>query len=455
MTVAPKTEPAPSRLGKYEILQPLGSGGMGVVYLGYDAAIERKVAIKTIRKDVLDAATTSEATARFRREAMAAGRLTHPGIVAVYDYGEDENVAYIVMEYAPGDELSRYAATRNLNLPQIAALMTELLDALQYAHSAGVVHRDIKPANILVSNRLKITDFGIARIENSTLTQTGTAMGTPSYMAPEQYMGIGVDLRVDLFAAGVIFYQLLTGQLPFDGNSLEVLSYQICHTQHRAPSSVRVGLPAGVDAVLAKALAKSKDARFASAAEFSHAISLALSAGPDSRPESRHSIGAAATIAAPSSGSVWTTDTLNALEAILRPTLGSVASVAVRRSSARATSPEHLVQLLTEAVDGDQARATLAGQMRALLRINSPEAAPISTGVRATQQPTSITPEALERVAQALAAHVGPIAKVMVKKAAATPGTYQSLCLRLSERLDTEAEKQRFLSEVGVPRSGA
>jgi len=186
-------ERAPTRLGKYQILQTLGVGGMGVVYLGYDAAIERKVAIKTIRKDMLDSSATAEATARFRREAMAAGRLTHPGIVAVYDYGEDEDVAYIVMEYAPGEELGRFAAARQLSPPQVATLLVQLLDALHYAHQTGVVHRDIKPANLLVSERLKITDFGIARAI-SKMTSSGEyararlmpVLGTPSYMSPEQ-----------------------------------------------------------------------------------------------------------------------------------------------------------------------------------------------------------------------------------------------------------------------------
>ncbi|HEY1537309.1 MAG TPA: serine/threonine-protein kinase, partial [Polyangiaceae bacterium] len=219
MTASPRP-----RLGKYEILQTLGSGAMGVVYLAYDAVIERKVAVKTIRKEILGQEASSEVTARFRREAMAAGRLTHPGIVAVYDYGEDDSVAYIVMEYAPGQDLGRYAASRNLSLSEISALMTQLLDALGFAHAAGVVHRDVKPGNILVGERLKITDFGIARVADSSLTQTGVAMGTPAYMAPELYMGVAIDYRVDLFAAGVVLYELLTKTLPFDGNSLEELS---------------------------------------------------------------------------------------------------------------------------------------------------------------------------------------------------------------------------------------
>jgi serine/threonine-protein kinase len=270
------SEPAPARLGKYELVRELGAGAMGVVYLAYDAAIDRKVAVKTIRKDAFDAATAAAAAARFRQEAMAAGRLTHPGIVAVYDYGEDENVAYIVMEYAPGQELGYYAAGKTLPLPEIGALMGQLLDALEYAHQAGVVHRDIKPSNILLSTRLKITDFGIARIATSQLTHTGTVMGTPAYMAPEQYRGVGVDHRVDLFASAAVFHELLTGQPAFSGESIGEIAYKVCHVEAQSATSLRPGLPRAVDAVLTRALAKDKDARFSTARELSAAIDAAI-----------------------------------------------------------------------------------------------------------------------------------------------------------------------------------
>ena len=442
-------ERAPARLGKYQILETLGAGGMGVVYLGYDAAIERKVAIKTIRKDV-DPNASVEVTARFRREAMAAGRLSHPGIVAVYDYGEDEDVAYIVMEYAPGEELSRHAVTRQLSPPQVAALLVQLLDALHYAHQAGVVHRDIKPANILVSERLKVTDFGIARVSNSTLTQTGAAMGTPAYMAPEQYMGSGVDQRVDLFAAGVILYELLTGVLPFDGDSLEVLSYQICHTEPAPISSRRADLPLGVDALLQRALAKRKEDRFQTAAEFAIAITRVFGLGQAAEAvESRQAFGAAATVAASSLRVSWPPGTLQALEAVLTNSLGSVAAVAVRRSTARATSPEHLVQLLIETLDPVQG-STVAAKLRAVLESERHSAPPATTGVRPVSAPAIVTPEAITRITQALASYVGPIAKVLVKKAHADVTSYEDLCLRLSAKLASEAEKNAFLRTLGV-----
>ena len=442
------TAPPRPRLGKYEILQTLGSGAMGVVYLAYDAVIERKVAVKTIRKEILGKEASSEVTARFRREAMAAGRLTHPGIVAVYDYGEDESVAYIVMEYAPGQDLGRYAASRNLSLSEIGALMAQLLDALGFAHAAGVVHRDVKPGNILVGERLKITDFGIARVADSSLTQTGVAMGTPAYMAPELYMGIPIDYRVDLFAAGVVLYELLTKTLPFDGNSLEELSYKICHTEPTLATLVRPDLPRSVDAVLAKALAKSSAARFASAADLARAIAQALS-GVELEPARESQLSHAG--GAPSSQVhvvAWSLETQRALEAALAPTMGSVAGAAVRRGMARATDSEQLVRLLLETVEGDSARSTLADRLRGVLGADRPASASVPPS--STLEGVSVSPEAVARVTQTLATYVGPIAKVMVKKASADAPSYLALCLRVSARLETEDEKTRFLKEVGV-----
>jgi serine/threonine protein kinase len=341
---------APRRFGKYEILETLGSGAMGVVYLAYDPVIDRRVALKTIHKHTLDA--VADAMERFRREASAAGRLNHPGIVAVYDYGENVDGAFIVMEYAPGLQLDRHAARHRPNPRQVAGLMAELLDALGYAHAAGVVHRDVKPGNILVAERLKITDFGIARINNEIHTKTGVAVGTPAYMAPEQFMGKEVDHRADLFAVGVISYELLTGHRPFEGQSLEELSYKICHAAPFPATSLAANLPPAFDVVLTRALAKAKTDRFASAAELSRAL----------------------------------------------------------------------------------CDAALA-----------PEPAPPPPGA------IPITPEAIARVTLALAESLGPIAKLLTRKAAQRSNSYLELCLHLSEQLSTDEEKARFLREVGVP----
>jgi serine/threonine-protein kinase len=266
----------PLRLGKYEITEMLGRGAMGVVYKGFDPGIRRTVAIKTIRRDLI-AGDRPAATmlARFRNEARAAGQLAHPGIVAVHDYGEDAEVAYIAMEYVEGNSLREYfdRGTR-FSERDVVSIMSQLLEALAHAHSRRVWHRDIKPANLIVmmDGRVKVADFGIARIESSDLTHTGAVMGSPGYMAPEQYAAAAIDHRADIFAAGVVFYQLLTGRKPFVG-SPEQIAYAICHTDVQRPSLVDPDKGwERYDAIVAKALAKRPEDRFKTAEAFRAAI---------------------------------------------------------------------------------------------------------------------------------------------------------------------------------------
>ena len=236
------------RLGKYEIKSALGKGAMGIVYKGFDPQIERHVAIKTIRKDLVDPDLAAQYMARFRNEAKAAGRLHHPGIVGVYEYGEEDAIAFIVMEYVEGMGLRDYLTRRaNFDFAQLVALMTQLLAALAYAHDKGVVHRDIKPSNLIVTPQgvLKIADFGIARVDRSNLTTVGMVIGTPSYMSPEQCRGLEADPRSDLFSAGVVLYELLTGTKPFRG-TLEAIAYAICSEEPAPPSSLsRLNAAAG------------------------------------------------------------------------------------------------------------------------------------------------------------------------------------------------------------------
>jgi len=273
----------PSRLGKYEITEVLGRGAMGVVYKGFDPGIRRTVAIKTIRRELIEGERPVAAMlARFRNEAQAAGKLAHPGIVAVYDYGEDASVAYIAMEYVEGNSLREYLgrSTRFAERDAVS-IMSQLLEALAHAHERRVWHRDIKPANIIVmmNGRVKIADFGIARIEASDLTQTGAMMGSPGYMAPEQYAAAAIDHRADLFAAGVVFYQLVTGAKPFVGTT-EQVSYATCHSDALRPSLADPGKGwERYDPIISKALAKRPEDRFQAAEAFRAAI-LAAHAAP-------------------------------------------------------------------------------------------------------------------------------------------------------------------------------
>jgi len=265
-------EPRPASIGKYQILGQLGKGTMGVVYRSFDPGIRGQVALKTIRKELLnDEEEAAAFGARFRNEAQAAGRLVHPGIVAVYEYGEDAQFAFIAMEYVEGSSLRQYFERQvRFEERDLVSIMVQLLDALQYAHDQGVWHRDIKPANIFIMNngRIKVADFGIARVESSTLTRVGAVMGTPGFIAPEQYLGEEVDHRVDLFAAGVVFYELLTGKLPFSG-SKEGVMYKVCH-EAAVPPSIVSGKPAlaRFDAIALRALAKRPQDRYSSADNF-------------------------------------------------------------------------------------------------------------------------------------------------------------------------------------------
>jgi eukaryotic-like serine/threonine-protein kinase len=265
---------SPSRLGKYLLTGVLGEGAMGTVYKGLDPMILRPVAVKAIRSHLFEPGQLGVAAAeRFRNEAQAAGRLSHAGIVGVYEYGEDEGNAYIAMEYVEGHGLDRYIAPpARLSEPDALCVMIQVLDALNCAHEQGVWHRDIKPNNVIVARdrKLKIADFGIARIESSALTQMTVVIGSPGYIAPERYTGQKPDHRVDLFSCGVLLYQMLTGVAPFAGSDTEAM-YKVLHSEPTPPSRI-AGIPECWDAIVAKALAKRPADRYATAREFRDAL---------------------------------------------------------------------------------------------------------------------------------------------------------------------------------------
>lgn len=271
------------KLGRYELVRVLGKGAMGVVYEGLDPNLDRRVALKTTMVDGLSAQEAAEYESRFRTEARSAARLQHPNIVSVYDSDRDGDTAFLVMEYVQGEDLKQHLDRGERHaLGEALRLLDDLLSALDFAHRQGIVHRDIKPANLLVEagGRLKLTDFGVARIAGESTRTQGSMIGTLKYMAPEQVQGQKIDARADLFSAGVVAYQLLTGVRPFDGdNDFSIIQQVIGHTPP-PPSTLAPQLPPAVDAVLARALAKNRDERFQSAADFSQALREAF-AGVD------------------------------------------------------------------------------------------------------------------------------------------------------------------------------
>lgn len=276
-------------LGRYEIERELGKGAMGTVYFGRDPKINRVVAIKAIPlADEFEEQDLSEARARFFREAEMAGRLNHPAIVTVYDAGEDQGLAYIAMEYLRGQLLSYFADPARLLPPKtVMLLVARVAEALHYAHRQNVVHRDIKPANIMFNpdtDELKITDFGIARLTDTSRTKTGIVLGTPSFMSPEQLEGRPLDGRSDQFALGVSLYQLLCGQLPFRAESMPRLMQKIATEPHSSVRLIRPELPECIDRIIDRALAKNADDRYATCAELG--LALRQCAGVDSTQRS-------------------------------------------------------------------------------------------------------------------------------------------------------------------------
>ncbi len=261
-----------NKIGKYEITSILGKGAMGIVYKALDPDIHREVAIKTIRFDLISEATEKEdLMRRFMREAQAAGKLVHPHIITVYDVGRERDLTYIVMQYIEGQSLQKKIASHEEHtIGEIITLMNNLCDALDYAHQNGIIHRDIKPANILIDMQGKpyLVDFGVAHVETSTLTQTGTTVGTPSYMSPEQVIGKQVDKRSDVFSLGVILYELITGRRPFEGDNITTVIYKIVNEDPSSPAELKKDLPVGFEQVILKALAKNPADRYSSCKEF-------------------------------------------------------------------------------------------------------------------------------------------------------------------------------------------
>ena len=267
----PDSGPMPAKLGRYELISPIGFGAMGTVYLGMDPRIKRETAIKTYRfSEEYSPEDVDKMKQKFFREAESAGRLSHPGIVTIFDAGEQGPLAYIAMEFLEGKDLRAHVKkTSLLPMRKVIEYVADIAEALAYAHSQGVVHRDIKPANIMLlkNGSVKITDFGIARIIASSKTLTGVVKGTPYYMAPEQITGEKVDGRCDIFSLGVVFFQLLTGQLPFMAANPGALMHKIVHDPHPNPRSLNPGIISPVVIVLNKALAKERTDRYQDAAQ--------------------------------------------------------------------------------------------------------------------------------------------------------------------------------------------
>jgi serine/threonine-protein kinase len=438
----------PVKIGKYEVQSVLGKGAMGVVYKAFDPGIERVVAIKTVRKDLVDPDLVEQSMARFKNEAVAAGRLLHPNIVSVYEYGEDDANAFIVMEFVEGTGLREFLNRgANFDLGQISAMMTQLLQALDFAHERGVVHRDIKPANLILtkSGALKVADFGIARIDTSNLTTMGMVMGTPSYMSPEQCQGQTVDRRSDLFSAAVVLYELLAGEKPFSG-ALETIGYKICHEDPRPPSSVsRIALSPTIDAVLATALEKNPEARFQNAKAFNRALRQACDAlvADDSQGATEINL-AAVRMGPPPSATDWDETVLRTVERQLAHHLGPLARVMLRKAAAQTRDVSQLYAMLAESISDP------VGRQRFIDSTPGASTSPhvIATGQTLKTQALPLNKDFVDQTTMRLAAYLGPIAKVVVNRAAQKAASQQEFVELVAGHLGTH-ERGAFLREIG------
>jgi serine/threonine-protein kinase len=482
---------APERLGKYPLLGLVGKGAMGVVYKSFDPHIRRPIALKTIRRDLLDDDGAGSFSARFRNEAQAAGRLLHPGIVAVYEYGEENDYAYIAMEYVEGSSLKQYFEQKvRFGTEDVISILAQLLEALQFAHERGVWHRDIKPANILImsTGRIKVADFGIARVDSSTLTQIGAVMGTPGYIAPELYLSRESDCRMDVFAAGVVLYQLLAGTAPFSGSAENVM-YKVCYETPVPPSAVCADpLLERFDSIVLRAMAKRPEDRFDSAGQFREAL-LQAHAQPVSPSVSEETIirqvpvapighahdgssghaGARAATSKSTAGQAASTATLEAagwnmaelgrLEQQLARFIGPVAKVLVRRSASESRDMGALVQRLAELLaDPAERAAFLKGNPVRLGATSAPASVPPAddetrvAGAPGTAEPAcrAPTPAEIALASQRLAMRLGPIANILVKRAAAQPGaTREQFVASLVAHLNDADDRARFMAELG------
>lgn len=499
------------KIGKYRIDGKLGSGAMGVVYRAYDDNIARVVALKTIRVELLDGHSGAELVARFRNEAQASGRLVHPNIVAVYDYGEADGVTYIAMEYVDGRPLNDFlTADVPMDLSACVACMSQLLAALDYAHARGVVHRDIKPANLLITPtaQVKITDFGVAKIESSTLTQVGDVIGTPSYMSPEQFRGERVDGRSDIFAAGILLYQMLTGARPFTG-AASVVMHQILNTMPSPPSERHAGLHPAFDAVLARALAKRVEDRFQTARAFLAALNdaqlqhtggvppgeednertvLAFSrpaprpvppphTGAGGQHHSAASAGGASGAGAGGAGASvghtaslsasapqWLVEVAPELQLALSLQVGPVAKLLLKKEAHDAADLDALCRRLLAHITTEPGREAFLASVQVIKRkMGLGTAGTTSLGRGGAELPPSqlsqvasggtalqLSAEVMEHAQQKLLPYAGPIAKVLVKRFAKVTGDPAEFHRLLAAQLPNEQDRAKFLREMGM-----
>jgi serine/threonine-protein kinase len=441
-------------IGRYRIEALLGTGAMGEVYRAHDPAIDRLVAIKVVRPELVAGSGGEQLLERFRREARAAGRRFHPNIVAIWDFGDDNGTPFLVMELVEGQSLDQLIKSSGpLASGRSVAIITQVLSALGFAHGNGIVHRDIKPSNIMIlqDDQVKVADFGIARLEASEFTIVGDLLGTPAYMAPEQLSGGPIDHRTDLFATGVILFEMLTGVKPFRGKSItEIMSFM----EKRGPEDIRAlnpAIPEAMKHVIGKSVAFEPAQRYADAAAFSKAVADAM---PSLRGQPQVTANAAQTM----SGEVsFSAELLRETERDLATFIGPMASIAVKRAVRNARDLLELYEALGRQVANpkDRAEFLARGRQRAALGLGRPPPAagpaPGKTIERKSVSPAqSPNPASIVAIESDLTRYIGPIARILVKRELGKFESLAKLCLVLATHIPDERERRAFLNAHGA-----
>jgi eukaryotic-like serine/threonine-protein kinase len=453
-----------TRVGKYRVDGLIGRGSVGVVYKAYDGQIDRPVAIKTLRLDILSGVANRDSLLkRFSTEARSAGRCVHPNIVTVFDYVEQDDTPYIVMEFVDAGTLENVINSGTmLPLRQVGEIMVQLVSALEHAHSKGIVHRDVKPSNILcpTATSIKVTDFGVARFDATGLTNaTGLgAIGTPNYMSPEQFLGRPVDGRSDLYAAGVVLFEMLTGAKPYVARDLPELMRKLLNDKPPHLSTLRPGQWRHLDAVVQRALARNPDDRFQTGGEFIDALNMAIEAtGTDdsqsldlteislklenkstkvqSSSSQNVSTGHSKTMSAK-----LTSETLGVVELALARVIGPIARIVLKRASEAATDPETLLSSLAAQIPVESEARRFRELAERAIRDD--------TGIAGLQLDAMISNADADAAHAALLPLIGPIAKVLVKRSAQKAMGHEDFYKMLAEYIPDEAQRIAFLAKM-------
>lgn len=444
----------PQKLGKYEVRSVVGQGAMGIVYEGYDPDIRRRVALKVLHEHLVNTPEGKELQARFRREAQAAAQCFHPNIVTVFELGHEGARDFIAMEYVQGEELKYFIDSGyHFSREEIHLIVSEVLRGLAAAHEQGVVHRDIKPANIILldNGRVKIADFGVARLDDSDLTLAGNMVGTPSYMSPEGLRAEAVDFRADLYSTAMVLLELLTGSKPSPHSLYEKgITHFVDSVLSETPGC---DLPGDLQAVIRQGLAADREQRFSSAAAFIQALEATLA---DTPPADETLVSLSQTViarkhsreAARPAIPEWDSSLLKALEEGLASYIGPFAGVLVKRASSSTTTPQQLVDSLAGQLEDEQERNEFIRRARRCIddsgvavQSGSGQAAPLSERFSVDDR---------QRLVRELAFHIGPIARPLVTQAlqrhTAVEACFRELLEQIPEEQDRDALLRQFIS---------